>query len=81
MPLLAYTINAAWQLKLDDKLGSLTPSKFADLVVLSRNPCQVNPFELDKIKVCGTFVDGQLNKKWRLEQKLNSEEWIIVKKH
>ena len=55
----AYTINAAWQLHKDDKLGSLTENKKADLVILSHNPYKVDPLQLEDIQVIDTFLDGR----------------------
>ena len=55
----AYTINAAWQLRKDHMLGSLTENKKADLVILSRNPYKVDAFQLEDIEVIGTFLDGR----------------------
>lgn len=57
----AYTINAAWQLHRDHDLGSITPGKKADLVVLSKNPYQVDPFDLEGIEVVETFLEGRSN--------------------
>ncbi|XP_038067421.1 protein LONG AFTER FAR-RED 3-like [Patiria miniata] len=63
----AYTVNAAWQLHLEDKVGSIQVGKKADLVVLSENPYRVDPFDLERIRVVETFVDGRRNKLARLK--------------
>ena len=57
----AYTINAAWQLHKEDDIGSITMGKKADLVVLSENPYDVDPFDLETIRVMETFIDGRRN--------------------
>ena len=57
----AYTVNAAWQLHLDHKVGSIKAGKKADLVVLSENPYDVDPFDMERIRVIETFVDGRRN--------------------
>lgn len=59
----AYTINAAWQLKREGDLGSLTAGKLADLVVLDNNPLVVSPANLANIKVLGTYLGGELVQK------------------
>ena len=55
----AVTINAAWQMFMEDIIGSLTPGKRADLTVLSDNPLNVEPMQLDRIKVIETWSDGK----------------------
>lgn len=55
----AVTINAAWQLFMEDLIGSLTPGKQADLTVLSDNPLKVDPEQLDRIRVIETWSDGR----------------------
>ena len=45
----AMTIDAAWQLGLDEQLGSIEPGKSADLVILSADPTTVEPATLDEI--------------------------------
>ena len=52
----AYTINAAWQLKRENDIGSLEVGKLADLVVLSENPKVVQPENLPAIQVLETYV-------------------------
>lgn len=54
----AYTINAAWQIHKDNELGSLEKNKKADLLILSKNPYQVDPMELESIEVVETIMDG-----------------------
>jgi predicted amidohydrolase YtcJ len=51
------TIDAAWQVFLDDRLGSLEPGKFADLVVLSGSPLD-NPMAMRELQVQRTVIGG-----------------------
>jgi predicted amidohydrolase YtcJ len=55
----ALTINAAWQLFMDDVLGSLEVGKLADMVILSENPRRADPDRLDQIRVIATYRDGR----------------------
>ncbi|MXU65180.1 amidohydrolase [Oceanomicrobium pacificus] len=55
----AVTIDAAWQLRMEDKVGSLEVGKLADLVVLSDSPFKVEPLEIDAIRVEMTMMDGE----------------------
>jgi len=55
----AMTINAAWQIKMEDKLGTIEVGKYADFVVLDQNPLLVDPQKLRDIKVERTIVAGQ----------------------
>jgi predicted amidohydrolase YtcJ len=54
----AATINAAYELHQDEVTGSLEVGKFADLIVLDRNPLTVPAEEIAKIKVLETVVGG-----------------------
>lgn len=54
----AMTIDAAWQMHLDDKLGSIEVGKYADLVVLDRNPLSTPVTELQSIEITQTVVGG-----------------------
>jgi predicted amidohydrolase YtcJ len=56
----AATINAAYELHQDDVTGSLEAGKFADLIVLDRNPLIVPPEEIAKTKVIETVVGGAI---------------------
>ncbi|MCB1841333.1 MAG: amidohydrolase [Halioglobus sp.] len=53
----AVTIDAAWQVFLEDRLGSLEPGKFADLVVLSGSPLD-NPMAMRELQVQRTVIGG-----------------------
>jgi predicted amidohydrolase YtcJ len=57
------TINAAWQLKMEEKLGTIEKGKYADLVILDKNPLKIMPDDLHKIKVLETIVAG--NSLWK----------------
>jgi hypothetical protein len=52
------TIEGAYALFMEDKIGSLKPGKFADLIVLSDNPLTVEPDSLIDLKVLLTMVGG-----------------------
>ncbi len=56
----AITIDAAWQLRMDDKIGSLEVGKYADLVVLDESPLDVSPEEIAEIDVLMTMMDGRI---------------------
>jgi predicted amidohydrolase YtcJ len=56
----AATINAAYELHEDDVTGSLEAGKFADLIVLDRNPLTVPAEEIAKTRVLETIVGGKV---------------------
>ncbi len=55
----AYTVGAAYAAFAESELGSLSPGKWADFVVLDRDPFQVDPEELAQIPVLRTVVGGK----------------------
>jgi predicted amidohydrolase YtcJ len=55
----AVTIDAAWQLFAEDRVGSIQPGKHADFTALDRDPFEVAPDDLDRIEVQGTWLAGQ----------------------
>jgi hypothetical protein len=55
----ALTSEAAWQLFSEREIGSLEPGKFADLVILDKDPRGVNPDAIKEIKVLETWMDGK----------------------
>ncbi|MET8573599.1 amidohydrolase [Streptomyces sp. NPDC005012] len=54
----AYTLDAAWASHDEDRRGSLTPGKLADLVLLSDDPVEVDGSRIGAIGVLATFVAG-----------------------
>lgn len=55
-----YTIDAAYQLHLEDEIGSLEVGKKADLVVLDRNLFETDDYEIHETRVMMTVKDGEL---------------------
>ena len=55
----AVTIDAAFQIGMESRLGSLTPGKHADLAILDRNPLEVRHDELPDIRVEATWLAGK----------------------
>jgi predicted amidohydrolase YtcJ len=56
----AYTIGSAWVSHLDHVAGSIEPGKYADLVVVDRNPFAGEPERIAETRVEMTFVQGML---------------------
>ena len=56
----AITIDPAYHIGMEDKLGSLEAGKLADLVVLEANPFEVEPVMIEEIDVLLTMVDGKI---------------------
>jgi predicted amidohydrolase YtcJ len=55
----AVTINAAYQLMADDKIGSLEVGKLADFVILDKNPRKTAAEQIANIQVKETWVGGK----------------------
>jgi predicted amidohydrolase YtcJ len=55
----AITIDAAYQIRMDKEIGSLSPGKFADLVVLATDPRKCAPEKLSSIEVMATYLGGE----------------------
>jgi predicted amidohydrolase YtcJ len=58
--LYAYTIDAAYAEFSEQSKGSLAPGKFADFLILDRNPFETPAKELDTITVANTVFDGKI---------------------
>ena len=56
----AHTIDAAWQIRLEDEIGSLEVGKKADLVVLESDPYTVDPYSIHAIDVDFTISNGRV---------------------
>ncbi len=52
----AVTIDAAWQVFMDDEIGSLEPGKLADMIILSANPLEAD--DVRELVVERVFIAG-----------------------
>ena len=58
--LYSYTMAAAWSAFEEDIKGSLTPGKYADIVVLTKNILTVPDEEIPEVEVAMTIVGGKV---------------------
>ena len=56
----AITIDAAFVLRQEKDLGSITPGKLADFTILAEDPYAVDRLKLKDIKVWGTMWEGRI---------------------
>jgi predicted amidohydrolase YtcJ len=56
----ANTLGAAYQIRLDDRVGSVEVGKLADLVVLDKNIFEIDPHEISTTNVVMTLMNGQI---------------------
>jgi hypothetical protein len=56
----AYTATAAWACRAEDRIGSISPGKRADLVVLDADPRAVDTARLGELRVRATLLDGRV---------------------
>lgn len=55
----ARTLGAAYQLGMEKEIGSLEVGKWADLVVLNKNPYKTKAEEIIQIKILATYLNGK----------------------
>lgn len=55
-----FTLDAAYQLRMEDEIGSIEVGKRADLVVLDQDIFKVDPYSIHKTNVVMTMLDGDL---------------------
>src|SRR4029078_6983162 len=55
----AYTRGAAYAGFAEDKIGALEPGKYADFIIIDRDPTQVDAQSLAKTQVLETWVAGK----------------------
>ena len=55
-----YTQNGAYQLRLEDKLGSIEKGKLADFVILNKNLFEVDAYEISKLKPSAVVMEGNV---------------------
>ena len=54
----ALTINAAWQINMENKIGSLEKGKYADFIILNQNPFNIAIEKLHQIKCTEVYING-----------------------
>jgi hypothetical protein len=54
------TIIPAYQIRLDDKVGSIEIGKLADLIVLDKNLFDIKTEEINQVKVLMTLMNGKV---------------------
>ena len=55
----AVTIDAAYQLKMDDKVGSIEKGKYADFAIVDKNPMKTDAYKIRDIEVNETWINGR----------------------
>ncbi|PCI62183.1 MAG: amidohydrolase [Gammaproteobacteria bacterium] len=56
----AYTINSAYVMRQEDKVGSIEVGKLADLVILDRNIFDIDVNTIKQTKIMMTLLDGKI---------------------
>ncbi len=56
----AYTINGAYQIQMEDKIGSIEVGKYADFVVLEKNIFEVDNHCIFQVPVVMTIMNGAI---------------------
>ena len=54
----AYTINNAYIMRMEDKIGSIEVGKYADMVVFDKNLFEIEPHTIHDVKVYETIMNG-----------------------
>ena len=55
-----FTLDAAYQIRKEDELGSIEVGKLADLIVLDANPFEIDPYRIHSIGVALTMLGGEV---------------------
>jgi predicted amidohydrolase YtcJ len=55
-----YTIDNAYQMRMENELGSIEPGKLADLVVLEENLFEIEEHGIHKVQVLLTMMNGKI---------------------
>ena len=55
-----YTLSGAYQLRMDEQLGSIEVGKLADLVVLDRNLFEIDRYEIHEVRPEAVIMEGAI---------------------
>ncbi|KPK28933.1 MAG: hypothetical protein AMJ61_00020 [Desulfobacterales bacterium SG8_35_2] len=55
----AVTLDAAYAIRMEEEIGSISPGKVADFTVLEQDPYEVDPVKLKDIPIWGTVFEGK----------------------
>ncbi len=55
-----FTLDAAYQLRMEDEIGSIEVGKKADVIVLDQDIFEVDPYTIHKTEVLLTMFDGEV---------------------
>jgi predicted amidohydrolase YtcJ len=55
----AYTRNGAYQMFRENETGSLVSGKYADFIVIDKDIVNINPLDIDGIRVLNTYLGGK----------------------
>lgn len=55
-----YTINAAYQMRMENKIGSIEEGKYADMIVIDQNLFEIDPHDIHNTNVDITVYDGRI---------------------
>jgi len=58
----ANTLGAAYQLQMDDKIGSLDVGKLADIILLDRNILEGDPHDIHAAEMKMTMMNGKIRR-------------------
>lgn len=54
----AYTLSNAYEMRMEDKIGSLEVGKYADIVIFDKNLFELDPHEIHTAKIYETIMNG-----------------------
>ena len=56
----SYTINGAYQMRMEDEIGSLAVGKIGDFIIIDKDIMKTDPIEIDSTKVIATVFEGKV---------------------
>ena len=58
--IVGYTRNGAYQMRMEDDIGSIETGKLADLVILNDNLFEIDSDEIWKVKPAAVLMEGKI---------------------